>query len=489
MNALDAYRIQPTPFARLKHAYWLRSGTFTLLEKGVALLYGFGGALLLFRLLSPEEFGVWVLFLVVVSILEVGRIGLLQNALVKYLSEHEGDAQTAAINTASLVLNLVLSLFIAGLLHLLAAPLSRLLAAPDLETLLRIYSLTTLLLMPFFQFNYIQQANLHFKGIFLAQTAKGSLLFLFILFMCVSGGDLHVVQLAWVQTASALFASVVAWHCARPWLRFSRRLDKTWARRLFRFGKYVLGTNLSTQLLRNTDKLLLGALPTGGPAAVALYDAAMRVTNLTDLPTHSMASILYPQSARRRGDLEALKNLYEKAVGSILALMVPIVLIVECTAGWIIQVVAGEGYEASVPLLRLTILFGLFVPYAVQFGTLIDSSGRPRVNFLFTLVSLLCTAVLDYLFISRWGVAGAAFGTLLAYVIMFVAMQTYLYKVYGVRYWRPWVYMLEFQGDFIRFLVALMKGTATLAELRLLFKKEVPQPKEAASAEKELTQT
>lgn len=453
----------------------------------MALLYGFGGALILFRLLTKEEFGAWVLFLVVVSILEVSRIGLLQNALVKYLSEHSGSPQVAEINTASMVLNLVLSVSLAILLHLLAGPLSKMLDAPVLSSLLRIYSITTLLLMPFFQFNYIQQANLHFKGIFLAQAAKGSLMFLFILFMFITGGDLHVEQLAWVQMISALLASIVAWQCARPWVKFSRRTNWAWVAKLFRFGKYVLGTNLSTQLLRNTDKLLLGALPMGGPAAVALYDAAMRVTNLTDLPTHSMASILYPQSARRQGDPQALKNLYEKAVGSILAFMIPVVILVQFLADWIILVVAGPAYAASAMVLRLTILFGIFIPYAVQFGTLVDSTGKPKVNFLYTLGSLVVTASFNYVCISRWGVIGAALGTLLAYATMFVIMQIYLYRTFSIEPWRPLMYMFSYQKGFVKFLQDVSSGKTTLAELWLLFKKEQPSEARASEPMKELT--
>ena len=440
----------------------MRSGAFTLLEKAASLLYGFGGAIILFRTLGKAEFGAWVLFTVVVSILEVGRIGLLQNALVKFLSVHDNDQETARINTASVVLNLLLTALIILLLNSFAPLAGRLLQAPELEPLLRIYSFTTLALIPFFQFNYIQQANLDFKGIFFSNLFKGSVLFAYILFAFSFGKKIELTTLAWCQVGSAIAGSLVAWYFARPWLNYSRKVDWLWVRKLFRFGKYVLGTNLSTQLFRNSDKLLLGALPGAGAAAVALYDAAMRITNLTDIPTHSMASMLFPQSARRTGDKEALKFLYEKAVGAILAFLVPAIILVEIFAGWITYVVAGPEYAESAGLLRITILFGLFIPYAVQFGTLLDSAGRPRVNFLYTLLSLLLTAGFNYLFIIRMGVTGAALGTLTAYAVCFVLMQYYLHRHFGIHPLMPFVFMGGFFKSLLRFAMKLLRGEESI---------------------------
>lgn len=446
----------------MKHAYWLRSGAYTLMEKAVSLLYGFGGALILFRSLSKAEFGTWVLFTVIVSILEVGRIGLLQNALVKYLSEHRDDEQTPRINTASVILNLLLTGVIILALNLFAGAISQLLRVPELESLLRIYSFTTLALIPFFQFNYIQQANLDFKGIFFSNLFKGSVLFLYIVFAFSFGKTITLNTLAWYQVGSAIAGSLVAWYFARPWLNYSRVMDWAWVRKLFRFGKYVLGTNLSTQIFRNSDKLLLGALPGAGAAAVALYDAAMRVTNLTDIPTHSMASMLFPQTARRINENGALKFLYEKAVGAVLAFLVPAILLVEIFSHWIILIVAGEKYLDAVVLLRITILFGLFIPYAVQFGTLLDSAGRPKVNFLYTLLSLLLTALFNFLFISTMGVTGAALGTLLAYFICFIFMQAYLRKHFGVNALMPFVYMKSFLNSISQFTWKVLKGEESL---------------------------
>ncbi|MFQ5445537.1 MAG: lipopolysaccharide biosynthesis protein, partial [Saprospiraceae bacterium] len=179
----------------MRNSYWLRSGFYTLSEKATSLLFGFGGAILLFRSLTKEAFGTWVLFLSIVSILEVGRIGLLQNALIKYLATHEGE-DAAEINTASLVLNGLMTGGIVAVLLTLSGPVSELMKTPDLALLLRIYAITTVLLIPFFQFNYIQQAHLDFKGIFWSTATRGGMLFGYVLYMFAESKHISLTSLA-----------------------------------------------------------------------------------------------------------------------------------------------------------------------------------------------------------------------------------------------------------------------------------------------------
>ncbi|MBI1223723.1 MAG: oligosaccharide flippase family protein [Bacteroidetes bacterium] len=430
----------------MNNSYWFKSGFYTLSEKGASMLFGFGGAVLLYRAIPNQaDFGVWVLFLGIVSIIEVGRIGLLQNALVKYLSVDTKGEEAGKITTASIVLNGLLTLLIVLICLILSPVAARVFDAPILAKLFSIYCLTTIALIPFYQCNYIQQANLDFRGIFWGNVVKGGVLFGFILYQFIEKTPIKLESLASTQVVAAVLASIVSWIFARNYAIFSRKIDWNWVSKLFSYGIFVFGTNISTQLYKTVDKLLLGSL--GGTAVVAIYDAAIRITNLTDVPTASMASMLFPQSSRRVNEGNtAIKQLYEKAVGAILAFMVPCILGVMLLANWLIYLTAGSAYSEAANLLRVTILFGLFLPYAVQFGTVLDSIGKPIVNFFYTLFSLLLTALLNWLLIPKMGAMGAAVGTLTAYAITFVFMQVYLHKILNTNPLNPFVHMVEFYG-------------------------------------------
>ncbi len=454
----------------MSNAYWLKSGFFTLSEKAASLLFGFGGFILLVRVLPDKEtYGAWVLFLSIVSVIEVGRIGLLQNALVKFLSVGSGD-EVGRITTASFVLNGLLTAFIVLVCLGLSPLAAKLFETTELANLLKIYCFTTVALIPFYQCNYIQQANLDFKGIFWSNVVKGGILFFFILYLFIEKIEVHLSALAYAQVLAAVVSSVVSWMFARRYAQFSKRIDWDWVRRLFAYGKFVFGTNISTQLYKTVDKLLLGSLPGGGKAAVAVYDAAIRISNLTDVPTASMASMLFPQSSRRMQEgNEAVKQLYEKAVGAIMAFMLPCIAMVLLFADWLIFLTAGQEYAEASNLLRITILFGLFLPYAVQFGTVLDSTGKPQVNLAYTLFSLVLTGLLNLLLIPRMGAMGAALGTLTAYAITFVLMQLYLHKTLKVNPLNAFRYMVEFYIKLYYFVLQKRsKQTSAEASIEIL---------------------
>ncbi len=399
---------------------------------------------MLFRLLDKEALGTWALFLTLTAILEVGRIGLIQNGMVKFLAPAQGHTY-AQVWHASTALHLLLAGSMALLLWTGARPLSAALHLPALAALLQVYALTTLCLTPFYHFNFVQQARLAFRGIFFSSFTRQLVFFLLVGGYWYQGQVPALHVLAWTQMWAAVAASLVAWIMARPFLLRPAWPQPYWIKRLFAFGKYTLGTNLSTMLYRSIDKLMLGVLPTAGATGVALYEAAIKINNLADVPTHSMASLVFPQSAIRIGEsTTAVGRLYEKAVGAILAVLIPVVGAVWLGAPWCIRLIAGPHYEASTPILRLTILYALFLPFAVQFGTVMDAIGKQRLNFYLTLLGAGLNMGFNYLFISWWGVIGAAWGTLITYAVLFVLMQWQLQRLLQVRWWRCFGYSLSF---------------------------------------------
>ncbi|MEL6924960.1 MAG: flippase [Bacteroidota bacterium] len=429
-------------------SYWLKSGFFSLFERGSVFLFGLGSFLFLANGLDKADWGTWVIFLVTTSFIEVGRSGLLQNALVKYLTTCEQE-EYGVITTASLFTNVVLTALSILLLFAIAEPLALWQDAPILATLVRIYAITTVVLIPLQQFNFIQQGNLDFKGIFWSNFTKQGLFFFFIAITFLSGNMLTLVDLAKAQIGCAVAGAIVSFAFAKRYLQFSRTLDFAWVKKLFSFGKYVFGTNLSAMLYKSIDKYMLGYLV--GPAFTGAYENAVRVTNLAEVPTFSIAQIVFPQGAKKikSEGKPALKALYEKSVGAIFAIILPFIIFVFLFPDFIINTIAPKWTE-TIPVLRLTILYGLFLPFAIQFGTVLDAMGRPKINFYFTILGAGLNIIFNYLFISKYGLIGAAYGTLTTYSITFLLNQIVLYRVLKVKAWNVFGYMFRFYTNGIQ---------------------------------------
>jgi len=415
-----------------KNKYWIKSGMYSFFEKGAGFVFNFGSVMLLLRSLSVADMGAWFLFLTVCSFLEVSRIGLLRNALVKYIAA-DGGKNYEAILSASFFLNCLLTIFYIAFLLLGASWFSHLWGHEGLTLLFQIYAITTVILMPLNQFNYIQQANMDFQGIFWAGIAKQGAFFGYVLFLWLSQSAVELHYLAIAQIAAIGFGLCVSYYYTRPYLRFSRTLDWTWVKELFNFGRFAIGTNLSSMLYKSMDKMMLGSMVS--VAAVAIYEIAVKVTNLLEIPTLSVAPVVFPKSAKdaaEKGNY-AVAELYEKSVGLILTLIIPCVLVVQFLPELIVTLIAGTQYLETVPLLRIVILFGMFTPFLYQTGMALESIGKPNINFYFTLASFFLNLLLNAVFITLFGIIGAAYGTLITYLIVFSFGQFMLNKLVGVQ--------------------------------------------------------
>ena len=310
--------------------------------------------------------------------------------------------------------------------------------------MLPIYFLGNYLMAFSTHFYFVQQANFEFRGVFWTSVFYRGIPFLYVLGCWLS----HSLVQLWLFSIALLvgiaLASLAAWWYARPFLFFVKKLDAKWFWNLLGYGKFVLGTNLSTMFYKNIDKLTLGQLL--GPAAFAVYDAAGRVTQLVEAPAFSIAAVVFPKSAEKMAleGKEGVKHLYERSVGATLAVILPFVLFVLLFAEPIIRIFAGSQYLEAANVLRFTAFFGLFLPFAVQFGTLLDATGKPGVNLSYTLFTAFLNLGLSYFFIQKFGLFGAAYGTLTGYAFSFVLMQQYLHKHFNINALRAFGCLPEF---------------------------------------------
>lgn len=431
--------------------YWFKAGAFALFLRVGTLLFGLGSFMLLTRSLEKGDFGQWHLFIMITGLIEVARNGLIQNGLVKHLvGEEEADYRTIA--TASLALNVLLSLGFMTIILLLAPLIASWLQAPNLEHMLRIYLLTMILMIPFSQSEFFHQSNFDFKGTFFGYVLRLGSLFTVILTCYFLEITISPIDLAWVHLGCTFLGATVLFLFARKYWKLSRKIDWTWLNKLFQYGKYVFGTNLSAMLLNNIDTWMLSGII--NPAAAASYGAALRVNQMVEVPTGAIAATVFPQSAHRHktGAGGGARYLYEKSVGALLAVILPGILVVSLIPEWIITLLAGKSYMDAVPVLSLTILFGLFIPFTRQFGTILDSIGKPALNFAFILIGAVINVSLNYLFIKvlGFGLIGAAIATLCTHSCTFIGTQLLLRKMLKISLGRIFMYACQFYPEILQ---------------------------------------
>jgi lipopolysaccharide exporter len=416
----------------LDNLKWIKSGVYSIGSRFSVLLFGFGSFYFLIRYLPKNEFGAWSLFLTTTMIVEMSRNGLIQNALIKLLHSHDA-ADSHKVVTASWMINILYSLVIYLILIGIAGLLSKNLNVADLQPMFIWYGVTMAILIPLSQFNYLQQAKFSFGGIFWTAISRQGSFFVFVVIVYLTGMRLTLVSFVMLQSLSTLIGLVVAWSCARKLI--TSRFEWNWGitKKVFHFGKYVMGTNICSLFFKSVDQYSVANFLNA--SSVALYASAMRLSNLIEYPATSVAEVIYPHSTKRiqeEGEHAVTRSLYEKSVGLTLTITLPIVLVTFILADFIIAIIAGPAYAESASILRVTILFGIVTPFNRQFGMAMDSSGRPHLNFALLVGALFINIISNYIFIHIFGVIGAAWGTLLSYVIISIAGHIMLVRIFDV---------------------------------------------------------
>jgi len=280
----------------------------------------------------------------------------------------------------------------------------------------------------FWHYEYVGQANLSFRELFWSHFVRRGGFAIYLAYMWFFDGQIDLLQVSWMLTLFTFLGALTGGWFTLAFHPLRVKWDKQEAIELAHYGKYTFGTNVSAQSLKNVDQWFLGSMI--GTVGVAAYNPAIRVAGLVEVPTLSMASMLFPVLAKRiRSEgIGVAGQLYEKSVGAIMAITLPAAAVVLIFPEWIIMVLAGSEYLDTVNILRVTILYTLFIPFARQFGVVLDAIGLQKVNFYFVLFSALINVLLNWILISSLGIIGAAYGTLGTYLIGFVFNQIYLSK-------------------------------------------------------------
>lgn len=406
---------------------FIANGFFSISNNLTIVILRFSSFFFLIRSLTKEQFGAWALFLVTTSIIEVIRNGFIKNALIKFLASSPQEDHST-IQTASLILNILITSITVGFILLISNFLAQYWKTQEIISMFHWYVLMSFFLIFLSHIEFVASANYKFKHIFVFNTVRYSSFLLFVVLNYFSSKPQQLNTLVVYQGVSVGMGLLVGLFILKPTLLLGFTKIKYWSKKLFNFGKYVVGTNLSTMIFRSTDQIMLGAIMI--PQSVAIYNTALRINNFIDAPVMGISNVFYTQSALK-GESE-FKNVYINSVSIILSIIIPVLLLVFLFSDLIIFLIAGVAYSDSASILRITMLYSVFIPFARQFGTLLDSIGKPHINLRLTIISSIVNILFSYIGIIKFGVIGAAYGTLLTYATSFTIIQIYIainYKV------------------------------------------------------------
>lgn len=412
--------------------YWYISAIFTIAQRFSIFFFGFVSFLVLVRTLSPAQIGTWSLFLAITTTFELIKTGLLKNSFVILFNSTNSDEQRSSLSSSSLIMNVAVTLLFIILCFAGAHALSEYWKAPALDTMLYYYCLSSLVFIPFSHFEYLQQANMTFKGIFMAYFVRQLIFFLLIvIFVIAFESKLTLPALVIFQIIGMAIATVVSFLYSRKYLLYRFNPSPKSIKEIFHYGKYVFGSGVCSNLFGSMDRYMSASLLNS--VVVAYYDIGSRINNMLDIPTRAAADIIFPKSSRasfEEGN-HKVRYMFEKISAILGALVLPASIFIFIFAEWIIKIIAGDKYLAAAAIIRVAMIYATLRPIQNQAANIMDSINKPNITFKLNVFVLACNLIFNYVCIRMFGMMGAAYGTLLTTVISFGITLYLLNRIIG----------------------------------------------------------
>lgn len=378
---------------------------------GIAKIAGQGVSwavtLAVFRLLTPADYGLMALAMVLLSVVAgVAEFGL-GSSLIQMPALERRDM--ARVGGALAALNIGCGLVMA----LCAGLFAELLGDARLEPILQVLSLTFLLTAIESVPLSLAQRRMDFKrlaGIELAATLLGSVLTLLLAWLGAGVWALVAGNLSGAALRTVLYVALggFVW----PSLDF-RGIGSH-----LRFGGAVTVTRLLWQLTYQADMLIAGRLFTRD--AVGFYSVSM---HLATLPMNKVMGIInqvaFPAVAQLQDDLSRLRQRLLESLRMLALAAVPGLWGISSVAPEFVDVVLGDRWhEAIVPLQLVSFVVPLRMLGAVL-ATAVTGIGRAQIELRNTIVGAI---VLPAAFFTgaQWGPSGIALSWVAAIPVTFL---------------------------------------------------------------------
>ncbi|AYL95850.1 oligosaccharide flippase family protein [Mucilaginibacter celer] len=387
--------------------------TLSLATNAVLPVLGMVILSLLAHRLSKGAFGNYVFFLIIFTLADTFRTGFLQTSLIKFYSGSTPERMRNISGSTWYLGFLITTVFaVVNLLIYLVYPGTD----PDIVVTLKWFSLIYYCTLPSAVSLWILQAEERFDKMFILQLMnQGGFLILVVILAFMGRSDFNTTIYSYF--AANLLSSIIC--IIIGWAKVKTIAAKSWAtiKEMAHFGKYSVGTSISSYLLRSSDTLIVK--PMFSPDLLAVYYIPQRLMEIFEIPLRAFISTALPamSAAVQRDDKKYVTYIMKKYAGMLTMALTPIAIICFAGADLIIGLIFGAKYYHSDAgnIFRIFMCYVMLLPIDRFFGITLDIIGKPHLNMIKVFLMLTVNVVGDFtgifIFHSLYAVAVASIFT------------------------------------------------------------------------------
>ena len=424
MSSVEAQRqpAHPVEPPGLLAAKAVTSGAWVFALNFINRGLGLIRTVILARLLTPDDFGLLGLALLITATLETLSQTGFYGAIIQRQNKPESYLNTAW--TCSALRGMCLFV----LLYALSPQLARFFEDPRVVPIIRVIAVS-MLLSGFANIGVVCfKKDLEFKKYFTYETLGNMADIVTSIAMAFCLRSVWAMVIGGLAGHAMRLVLSYGLHPYRPALAF----DLPKFKELFAFGKWMLAAGVMHFLITKADDLFVGKY--FGVAALGLYQMAYLLSNVTttDL-VYSISQIAFPAYSKIQNDRASLSEAYLKVIRGVAFAAVSVALILFAFASELVTLFFGEQWLPMVPVLEVLALAGLARSIQSTAVPIFLAMDRPKIHSEINFVRAAVLFACIYPFSQAWGVLGVAYAVLASCVVSVLAVSLRIPAVLDLR--------------------------------------------------------
>lgn len=375
----------------------IKGGLWVFSLRIVNRLFQLARTIVLARLLSPNDFGLFGIALLALSALDTFSQTGFRQALIQKKEDIKPYLDTVW------TVGIIRGFLIAAILFFAAPYVAIFFKSPPAEPILKIIglaiilqSLTNIAVIYFEkELEFHKYFTYQFVGTILDVTVAISAAFLLrsvwaLVFGILAGNFTRFIVSYWI-------------HQYRPQLKF----DMEKVKNLFSFGKWIFGLSIITFLFNHGDDVFLGKVL--GVTILGFYQMAYRIGQVPATEFAKVTSrVTFPVYSKLQDNFSKLKEAFLKTLNITAIFMIPLAGGIFILADEFTKIFLGEKWIPIIPVLKILVLAGVFRALVTTGGALFQGKGIPNVDYRMNFVRLFIMVITIYPLTLFFGMSGTA---------------------------------------------------------------------------------
>lgn len=206
---------------------------------------------------------------------------------------------------------------------------------------------------------------------------------------------------------------------------FSWKFNKQYAISLLKDSSPLIALSAFSVIYARIDQVLIKHMIDA--SSVGLYDSAVRISEVWSFIPGIIVAALYPAIVNAKKTSEKVYNERLGRLGIFLfALAVTVAIPVTLLAPYIMNLLYGDAFMGGSIVLQIYIWAGVGMSLGILISQYLVTENCRKILFLVAFVPMVCNVILNLFWIPTYGIAGAAYATLISYSL--IPLSSLLFK-------------------------------------------------------------